>query len=150
MAAHVAEQIVAAAATLLLNGGTTAANHVFDSRVYSVQPGELPALMVDMGAEVVSVGSTFGAARTVTHEMELIVVARAKQLSTYRATLNQLRKEVEVLLANNNTLGNLAKFIMPRSFEPILSGDADQPEAALTMTFVVTYVTALNAPDVPL
>lgn len=148
MADHVAEQIIVAAKALL-TGATTAGANVFDSRVYEVNANQVPALLIDQGEEAVKVES-LGANRVLARALELIIVAKAKQNTSYRTMCNTLRKEVESLLAQNNSLGGLCKWINPSSAVLELSGDADNPVASMVMTFEAVYFTTIQAPDVPM
>jgi hypothetical protein len=145
---HVAEQIVAAAGILLQGLPSTGAN-VFLSRVYDVQPLELPCLLIDEGDEGDQV-SSLGVDRTLMRTMELLVVAKVKQVAGYRELVNTIRKEVEAVLAQDNGLGGLCKSINPGRFELELDGSTDQPVASGTMRFEVLYFTALSTPHIPL
>jgi hypothetical protein len=150
MADHVSEQIIAAAVAALTGLATTGAR-VYDSRVHPLQDAEVAAgaLLVDQGDESDETLS-IGADRLVEREMELLVVAKVKQTASYRATINQIRKEVEVQIAQDDTLGGKCKYINPRRGELELAGDGEKPVASYTMVFSVVYVTALNAPDISL
>jgi hypothetical protein len=148
MADHVSEQIIAAAVAALTGLATTGAR-VYDSRVHPLQDAEVAAgaLLVDQGDESDETLS-IGADRLVEREMELLVVAKVKQTASYRATINQIRKEVQS--AQDDTLGGKCKYINPRRGELELAGDGEKPVASYTMVFSVVYVTALNAPDISL
>jgi hypothetical protein len=148
MADHVAEQAIAAAKTVLTGLATTGTN-VFDSLVYELQESQLPALLVDQGDEQLD-GQSLGLSRLLERSMDLIVVAKVKQNTSYRTRVNTIRKEVEIALAGDNTLGGVVKFITPTSCQIELSGEGEKPVAAATMRFRVVYITALGAPDVPL
>lgn len=147
MPAHVSEQIVAAAKTALLGLTTTGAN-VFDSRVYPVEDADLPCLLVDQGNETSRIES-MGLDRITERTMELVVVAKVKQNTSYRTLINTIRKEVEVALAANQGIGG-AKYVQPVSCEIELAGEGEKPVAMATMTFEVPYYTALSTPDTAL
>lgn len=146
MADHVSEQIVAAAKAALTSLTTTGAR-VFDSRVYPVKEGDCPCLLVDQGDESISIDEAWGFSRSMQRNMQLIVVAKVVQNTSYRTLVNTVRKEVEVALAAGLTG---AKWVQPVSCEIELSGDAEKPVASATMTFDCPYYTALGAPDVAL
>jgi hypothetical protein len=147
MTTHVSEQIVAAAA-LALTGLTTTGANVFDSRVYPVQSAQLPALLVDQGDEASSPGELWGFSRALERTMQLLVVAKVEQNTSYRTLVNTIRKEVEVALAAASLPG--AKWVQPASCLIELAGEGEKPIASATMTFEVMYLAALGAPDVAL
>jgi hypothetical protein len=148
MANHVAEQIVAAAVTAL-TGLTTTGARVFDSRVYPVKETDCPCLLIDQGDESIAGGELFGFSRSVERTLELLVIAKVEQNTSYRTLVNTIRKEVEVALAANQAIGG-AKWVQPASCLIELSGEGEKPIASGTMTFEVHYITALNAPDAAL
>lgn len=87
--------------------------------------------------------------RTVQRTLTLQVDNVVKALSGYEDTCDQIAKEVEIALANDNTLGGLCKYIQLRSTATEISGEAEKPIAVSTMLFDVMYLASLNAPDVP-
>ena len=145
MSDHLSEQIVVAAKAALISLATTGAR-VFDSRVYPVKDTDCPCLLVDQGEESSSFDE-LGFSRSVKRSMQLLVVAKVEQNTSYRTLVNTIRKEVEVALAAG--LAG-AKWVLPASCEIELSGEAEKPIASATMTFDCVYITALGAPDVPL
>jgi len=144
MADHVAEQIVAAAKTALTGLVTTGAR-VFDSRVYPVKEADCPCLLVDLGDEESSTDENWGFSRTLRRNLQLLVVAKVVQNTSYRTLVNTIRKEVEVALASG-LVG--AKWVQPVSCVIELDGEAEKPIATATMTFECPYFTALGTPDV--
>ena len=148
MADHVRKQIRAAAVTALTGLATTGAR-VFASRVYPLQDTDLPGLRISNPDETIEPASMGGANRYLERTLILEVQACVKQVSGYEDLVDQICKEVEVALANDNTLGPLAKWIVPRGIQTELVGEGEIPVAVATMRFEVLYYTALNAPDVP-
>ena len=149
MADHVRKQIRAAAKTALTGLTTTGAN-AFASRVYPLQDANLPALKITTPDESSNLASMGMSNRYVERTMILQVEGSVKELVNYEDTCDQIAKEVETALANNNTLGGLCKYIQIRSTSTKSSGEAEKPTAVITMMFDVHYFTTLNAPDVPL
>ncbi len=152
MADHLRRQIRDAAKTIL-TGLTTTGARVFVDRVYPLQSTDLPGLRIMTNYE--TIGSTsFGANRRIERQLELVVEACSKLVGEQGRTvddqLDQIAKEVEVALANNNTLSNTCKYVQPEKFESDINGEADKPFGILRMTFSVFYMTALDTPDVPL
>lgn len=146
MADHVRNQVRDAAVTAL-TGLTTTTTHVSANRDRSLQSADLPGLRIYTGSESVSLLS-LGGSRTRERVLELVVEACAKSNSTVADTIDDICKEVETALDNDNTLGGKCKWIEPAGFEFELDGEADKTIAVGRMTFTVHYYTRKGAPDV--
>ena len=148
MANHLRRQIRDAMVTALTGLATTGAN-VFGSRVYPLQDANLPALRVSTPAEEINILS-MGYDRLMERTLTVTVDACVKAVSGYENSVDQIVKEVEVVLGAgaNLTLGALCKHVTLRSINTELAGDAEKPIAVATMNFEVLYVAALSAPDV--
>jgi hypothetical protein len=120
---------------------------VFDSNVYALTDGQFPALEIDQGEETSELSTIDGDEE---RTLALIVTASVKQTSGYRSTLNQMRKEVEIALAADRTLGGKCKDVALAGVEMDSSGEGETPTATATMRFNVTYFVDPAAPDVPL
>lgn len=149
MADHVRQQIRQAAVTLLTGLATTGAR-VFVAHPYQIPAEQLPALIIDTPRENRDGGSMGGASRLLERALELHVRALVRAVSGYRDTADQIAKEVELAIAGDNGLGGLAKHVTFAAMESEVIGEGDAPVCEMTLTFEVLYVTALNAPDVPL
>jgi hypothetical protein len=151
MADHVRKQI-RVAALAALTGLATTASRAYASRLDPLDDGasELPALLVDTLEEDNEGLTLGGASRIAERTLTLQVRAVVEAVSGYQDTADQIAKEVEIALANNNGLGGLCKWIALGSQNTELSGEGEKPVAVCTMNFSVLYLTALNAPDVPL
>lgn len=147
MADHLRKRIRSAAATKLTGLTTTGAN-VFTSRAYPLQDANLPALRITTPSEQSEMVSMGIGNRTVERTLTLQVEGVVKALTGFEDTCDQIAKEVEIALANDNTLGGLCKYIQLRSTATEISGEAEKPIAVTTMLFDVLYHTSLNAPDV--
>ena len=154
MADHVREQIRAAAIATLT--GITGIVSVHDSLVYALEENQLPALRIDLGDEDIVPGSTGGRARTISRTVPMTVDICLKDNAEYEKQANNYSKEVEIRLANNNTLvagdppKSLCKSITPRRIETRRTGEGEKITVLRRLTFQVFYVTAMNAPDVPM
>jgi len=150
MANHLRRQIREAAATLLTGLATTGSN-VFDSRVYPVRDGQLPALRIFTQSETVE-ANTIGAgpARLQERTLTLTVEGCIKATSGFDDTADAICKEVETAIAGDNTLGGKCKWVQLTSTEIELDGETEQPIVIVRLNFQVFYITALNAPDVAL
>lgn len=147
MADHLRKRIRSATATTL-TGLTTTASRVYTSRAYPLQDANLPALRITTPSEQSEMVSMGIGNRTVQRTMTLQVDAVVKSVSGFEDTCDQIAKEVEIALANDNTLGGLCKYIQLRSTATEISGEAEKPIAVTTMLFDVLYLASLNAPDV--
>lgn len=148
MADHIRKRIRAAALAALTSLTTTGAN-AFASRVHPLQDSELPGLRISTPDEQV-VAQTFTPNTLQERTLQLVVEACVKAVSGYEDTADLIVKEVETALAANQTLGGLCHSVQLREISTELSGDAERPIAAATMTFDVVYYTTQSAPDTAL
>lgn len=133
---HPRKAIRQAAVQLLLAGATAAGQHVFDSRVRRLPTSLLPALLVYTRSDKVDKNAA-DAPRIYLRQVELaieVVVAADNMVDA----MDDLCREVEVLLENNETLGGLGE-VAYAGTEIELDGEADPPVAIAVMTFVVEY-----------
>ena len=139
---HVRKQIRDDIVTTV-TGLTTTGSKVYQSRVYPISAGSLPALTVYTKSES-SVYQTIGYPRTVERTMTVVVEAYCQGTTGYDNTLDQIAVEVEEAITADVTRGNLAKDTRVIDFESEYSGDPDQPVASATITIEVDYVTLEN------
>lgn len=122
--------------TTLLTGATTAGANVFDSRVRRLPVSLLPALLIYTRSDKAN-GTVSDAPRIYLRTLELaieVAVASANMADT----LDDLTREVEILLENDDGLGGLGE-ISYSGTEIELDGDADPALAIAVMTFTVEY-----------
>ena len=150
MAAHVRQQILAAAKTALTSLATTGAN-VFEDRDTEENPlqsGELPGLVIEDDGDPAEIAS-LGRGRLLERRMRLRVTAHVKSATTPGATLNQILKEVEVALAAADLAG--AKYC---TLGEVAARETSEAAETKTMrrdfVFEVLYYTAHDVPDVAL
>lgn len=147
MANHVRRQIREAVATAVTGLATTGAR-VYQSRVYPLESGNLPGLLIRTYSES-SKAETIHAPKLLQRLLLLEVIGIAKYVSDLDDVLDQICKEVETALAPPvGALGALAKDITLRSTDIAVDGDGDRPTGRARMIFEVEYYTADNAPDV--
>lgn len=150
MADHVREQIAVAFVNALTGLATTGAN-VWRERDTDERPlreAELPALLVDDDGEPAEI-STLGTARILTRRMRLRVTAHVRALTGAGTSLNQILKEVEIAVAGISSAAFKYSSITDVSAREASEG-ADRPVMRQSFNFDVLYMTAHNAPDVPL
>lgn len=145
MANHLRRQIREAAATSLA-GLTTTGSRVYQMRIYPLQDGELPGLLVftkDEAAERV----TFPRPSIFERSVELVVEGYAKANSDLEDTLDAIAKEVEVAIATDPGFAGLAKSTTYRSTEVELV-DAESPVGMVRIVFDCVYMAREDSPDV--
>lgn len=149
MANHLRRQIREAIATAV-TGLATTGSRVFQSRVYPLEDGDLPALRVTTLGETVD-SLSLGAPRIQERRLRVTVEIVARAVADVDDTLDQSAKEVEVALAMPcAALAGIAKSITLLSADIELDGTSQRPTGHAAMAFDVLYMTAENAPDVAL
>ena len=147
MANHLRRQIREAVATAV-TGLTTTSTRVFQSRVYPLEAGDLPCLLIRTQSETVS-AQEISTPRALERYLTVELVAVAKGVADVDDTLDQICKEVEIALAMPcAALAGLAKGIDLTNVEIELEGSAEQPVGKATLRYQVLYFTEENAPDV--
>jgi hypothetical protein len=123
----------------------TTGSNVYQSRVYAIHTGKLPALFVYTSSEQSErIGMTpMTYERTVTVNVEAVVHAG----ENYDDTLDTICKEVEVALQTDLTRNSLAKDTRIVSFESEFSDQADKPLARGTIQVEVDYYTLETDPE---
>lgn len=146
MANHVRQQLREAIAALV-TGLTTTGGRVFQSRVYSLQESELPALMIateDEQIEYLTVHNPRIQAKTVTVSIRAV----AKATANLDDTLDAICKEVEVALATNQGVSGLAKALRMSGTTITLDGAGEQPVGVASMTYEIEVYCNETTPDV--
>tara|TARA_B100000427_G_C15518610_1_gene599316 strand:+ start:1869 stop:2318 length:450 start_codon:yes stop_codon:yes gene_type:complete len=144
--AHVRQQLRERAASTL-GSLTTTGSKVYQSRVYPLATSNLPGLLIYTRSED-SQPETMGAASTrlIQRNLSLVVEGYVKAVSNYDDTVDTIAEEVETAMGNDRTLNGLAKDSYLISTEINYDGEGDKPVAAVTMTYLVEYMTIENAP----
>lgn len=138
MADHRAEQIMAAVQTTVTGLATTGTN-VERGRADDVPSSKTPALRVAMGDDrIVDPWSD----ALLDSELEVSIFAMVHDSATNVETkLNQVRKEVNVALVANHTLGLafVHAIVELGARRPTLVGESAKPAAAMEMQYRVKY-----------
>jgi hypothetical protein len=145
MANHKRQQIREAVGTRITSLSTTGSN-VFQSRVYPLETGNLPALIVytkNESNELLEMGSQ----RTLQRNLSLVIEGYAKGTSNTDDTVDTIAKEVEVAMASDTTFGGLALDCFLETTEIEYNGEGEKPVGIITLTFSIKYTTTENAPD---
>ena len=134
------------AVTALLNGNTTAGNHVYESRVYPLNDPKLPALLVYTKLETVGEQS-MSRPRTQQRELMLTLEAYVKARGNVDEATDDLALEIEQLIAADPTLGGLVKDTALDTTETQFSDEGEKPIAVAVLTFSILYTVKENAPQ---
>ena len=148
MANHLRRQIRERVATTLTGLSTTGSN-VFQSRIYPMESAGLPGLCVYTQEESVGIQS-MGGTRNVSRDLTLIIEGYASASSNIDDTMDAIGKEVEVAMAGDIEINNLAQDSYLSGVEITLSGDGSTGIGKITHSYIVVYQNAENAPDLAL
>jgi hypothetical protein len=148
MANHLRRQIRERVATTLTGLSTTGSN-VFQSRIYPMESAGLPGLCVYTQEESVGIQS-MGGTRNVSRDLTLIIEGYASASSNIDDTMDAIGKEVEVAMAGDIEINNLAQDSYLSGVEITLSGDGSTGIGKITHSYTVVYQNAENAPDAAL
>lgn len=146
MANHVRQQIREQIGTTL-TGLTTTASRVYQSRVYPLETGGTPALLIYTKSED-SEPMVISSNRLSERNLSVAVEIYVKATSNFDDTIDTSAKEVEAAIAADTTLGGLAKDCYLQSTEIDFNAEGEQPLAYATLIFLTNYYVKEQAPDV--
>ncbi len=146
MANHIRQQIREKFGTTL-TGLTTTGSNVYESRVYPLENGSLPALIIYTKSET-SEPIVIGTQRLMSRELSVVVEGYAKATSNFDDTIDTISKEVEAAIAADRTLDGLAKDTYLESTEIEFNSEGEKPLGYVSLTFLTNYYVKENAPDV--
>lgn len=148
MANHVVQQAIDAFATAV-TGLTTTGVNVFKDRVYNLASTDLPALRIFDDDEDVQNEDITSLPYMQRRIISLTVEAVVQENNTLDVKLNTIRKEVELAISANSTLGGLCKLHCSLKRASKQRDDNSEVQAGkLVMTWQATVLTMNNAPDV--
>ena len=142
--AHLRQSIRERIATDVTGLSTTGSN-VFQSRIYPIEDGSLPCLLVYSTSED-SEPTEMASPRPVTRILNVVVqgVVSATQPDD---TLDTISKEVEVALAGDITINSLANNSFLSSTEIEFNADGAKPIGTVMLNYVVEYRNVDNNPE---
>lgn len=146
MAKHVRTQIREQIGSTL-NNLTTTGNRVYQSRVYPLETGGTPALLIYTKSED-SNPEVIGTNRLLTRDLIVAVEIYVKATSNFDDTIDTSAKEVEIAIAADTTLNGLAKDCYLQSTEIEFNAEGEAPLATATLNFLTNYYIQEQAPDV--
>ena len=142
--AHLRQSIRERIATDVTGLSTTGSN-VFQSRIYPIEDGSLPCLLVYSTSED-SEPTEMASPRPVTRILNVVVqgVVSATQPDD---TLDTISKEVEVALAGDITINSLANNSFLSSTEIEFNSDGAKPIGTVMLNYSVEYRNLDNNPE---
>ena len=143
--AHLRQSIRERIATDVTGLSTTGSN-VFQSRVYPVEDSSLPCLLVYTTSEESEV-TEIASPRPMTRLLNVIVQGVVGTATNPDDTLDTISKEVEVVLAGDVTINNLANNSFLSSTEIEYSAEGAKPIGIVRLNYVVEYRNLDNAPE---
>ena len=142
--AHLRQSIRERIATDVTGLSTTGSN-VFQSRIYPIEDGSLPCLLVYSTSEDAE-PTEMASPRPVTRILNVVVqgVVSATQPDD---TLDLISKEVEVALAGDITINSLANNSFLSGTEIEFNADGAKPIGTVMLNYVVEYRNLDNNPE---
>ena len=143
--AHLRQSIRERIATDVTGLSTTGSN-VFQSRIYPVEDGSLPCLLVYTTSEESEV-TEIASPRPMTRLLNVIEQGVVGTATNPDDTLDTISKEVEVAIAGDVTINNLANNSFLSSTEIEYSAEGAKPIGIVRLNYVVEYRNLDNAPE---
>tara|TARA_S200002703_G_scaffold159758_1_gene174549 strand:+ start:948 stop:1394 length:447 start_codon:yes stop_codon:yes gene_type:complete len=146
MANHIRQQIRERVATDLTGLSTTGSN-VFQSRVYPLSNASLPGLLIytkEEESEYVTIGDT----RLVQSMLSLQIEAYCQGIANFDDTIDTICKEIQVALANDRFLNDLAKNCLLTTTDIQFDATGEKPIGYASIIYMIEYLFDENAPDV--
>ena len=144
---HVRQQIRERIATNC-TGLTTTGTNVFQSRIYNLESGNLPCLLIYSKSEP-SERLTMQPTDSLNRDLDVVVEGYVRA-TTIDDTLDTISAEVEVAIAGDPTCNDLAIDTFLSSTEIDYDGEGDQPIGVVRMTWSVNYETKTTVPTTAL
>jgi|TARA_R110002020_G_scaffold67529_4_gene177322 hypothetical protein len=127
---------------------TTGAN-VYDSKLYNILQGELPALAVYTQNETSEI-STIAPNVTLDRELEVIIECYAEANQNIENTLDTIAGEVENSLGTDLTLNNLCITQFLSSTDIDFTSEGEKPLGICKLTYNVRYMNTVTNSSTPL
>lgn len=128
-----------------LVGLPTSGPRVYKGRVFQMSDSTIPGLTLYTTRELVELKSV-GYPRLQRRELKVVIEAYAKASSNAEDILDDMAREVELVLSADNTLGGKVMDLVLEDTDIVLD-DADRAIAVATMNWVCRYNSRETAPD---
>lgn len=146
--AHIRQQIRDRIIADVTGLATTGAN-VYDSKLYNILQGELPALAVYTQNETSEI-STIAPNVTLDRELEVIIECYAEANENIENTLDTIASEVENSLGTDLSLNNLAITQFLSSTDIDFTSEGEKPLGICKLTYNVRYMNNVTNSTIPL
>lgn len=143
MANHVRQQLREAVATAV-TGLATTGSKVYQSRLYTLQPTDLPCLLVMSEGDQIEY-ATIHAPSQQQRSTRIRIEGIARAAANLDDTLDTICKEVEIAIANASSALVKSMTLLGTQLD---TEEGDQPIGRATMIFSADLYTVSNAPDV--
>ena len=145
--AHVRQSIRERIATNC-TGLTTTGSNVFQSRIYNLESGNLPCLLIYSKSETRH-RLTMQPTDSLNRDLDVVGEGYV-QATSIDDTLDTISAEVEVAIAGDPTCNDLAIDTFLSATEIEYDGEGDQPMGVVRMTWSVNYETKTTVPTTAL
>jgi hypothetical protein len=132
-----------------VTGLTTTGANVYDSKLYNILQGELPALAVYTQNETSEI-STIAPNVTLDRELEVIIECYAEANQNIENTLDTIAGEVENSLGTDLTLNNLCITQFLSSTDIDFTSEGEKPLGICKLTYNVRYMNTVTNSSTPL
>lgn len=132
-----------------VTGLTTTGANVYDSKLYNILQGELPALAVYTQNESSEI-STIAPNVTLDRELEVIIECYAEANENIENTLDTIASEVENSLGTDLSLNNLAITQFLSSTDIDFTSEGEKPLGICKLTYNVRYMNNVTNSTIPL
>ena len=143
--AHLRQSIRERIATDVTGLSTTGSN-VFQSRFYPVEDASLPCLLVYTTSEESEV-TEIASPRPMTRLLNVIVQGVVGTATNPDDTLDTISKEIEVAMASDVTINDLADNSFLSSTDIEFNADGAKPIGTVMLNYVVEYRNVDNDPE---
>jgi len=137
--AHIRKQIREAFAVALKRDATLVKRKVYSTRVFPLDGDKLPCIAVytmSESSELMTIG-----VKTLRREASVVVEIYIRITGTFDDDADAIAAQVEASIAQDTTLGGIAKDSILSSTEIEFSGTAEAPIGVARLTYSVMYVT---------
>ena len=140
--AHVRTQVRNAITAALKTLTTVSASSVFESRVYKLDSGDLPAIVVNSEREDIETkGRGDGQPGRQTRDIQNTVIIALVNTDEIEDELDVISLEVENKIFEDHTLGGVAVSTHLISMERFLTEQTDKPFGLMKLVFVSRVIT---------
>lgn len=139
---HVRTQVRNAITAALKTLTTVPADSIFESRVYKLDSGDLPAIVVNSEREDIETkGRGDGQPGRQTRDIRNTVIIALVNTDEIEDALDVISLEVEDKIFEDHTLGGVAVSTHLISMERFLTEETDKPFGLMKLTFVSRVIT---------